>query len=355
MYGHFWTACLTAAFLFFGPMVSCSGPVAVSGSNLEYASFLKLEEGRVISFSPYSWQSDTLCVSRPLGRVVCMSTSHVAFLDALDCDSVICAVSGTGFISSAPLQERIARGEVKDVGYDQAPDYETIVSLNPDVVLAYNVSAVPSPFASRLKSLGIRVFPLYEFLENHPLARTEYVKAFGLMTGRQAAADSVFGAVRAAYDSLAGTVSRDAVRAKVLINIPYGDLWYIPGADSYMARLVSDAGGEILGAQEGTSVSGVISLEEAFVLSGSADFWFNTGLCRTRAELNAVNPAFSSFGVKRVYNNVRRCTAGGGNDFWESGCLRPDLILQDLITIFKSSSSDSTILTPHLHYYIEVQ
>ncbi len=351
MHRQILTACLTAAFFFFGPMVSCSGPAGVAQSNLEYASLLRIEEGRVISFSPYSQLSDTLIVDRPLGRIVCMSTSHVAFLDALGCDSVICAVSGTGFISSEALKPRIAAGEVKDIGYDQAPDYETIVSLKPDLVVYYNVSSAPSPFVHRLESLGIRVFPLYEFMENHPLARVEYIKAFGLMTGRPDAADSIFTFVRDRYNSLTVSAS-DPVG--VLMNIPYGDLWYIPGADSYMSRLVSDAGGRVLGAKEGETSSSVVSIEEAFVLSGQADFWLNVGWCRTRDDLRRANPVFASFKADKVYNNTRRSTEGGGNDFWESGCLRPDLILQDLITIFKSSS-DSTVSNQVLNYYIEVQ
>ena len=35
----------------------------------------------------------------------------------------------------------------------------------------------------------------------------------------------------------------------------------------------------------------------------------------------------------KVYNNNRRRTEAGGSDFWESGIVRPDIILQDLVTI----------------------
>ncbi len=29
--------------------------------------------------------------------------------------------------------------------------------------------------------------------------------------------------------------------------------------------------------------------------------------------------------------------SGGGNDFWESGAVRPDLVLEDLVRIFNGS------------------
>ena len=36
----------------------------------------------------------------------------------------------------------------------------------------------------------------------------------------------------------------------------------------------------------------------------------------------------------RVYNNNARISQGGGNDYWESGTVRPDLVLGDLIKVF---------------------
>ena len=34
-----------------------------------------------------------------------------------------------------------------------------------------------------------------------------------------------------------------------------------------------------------------------------------------------------------LFNNNKRITANGGNDFWESGSLYPHLILKDIATI----------------------
>jgi iron complex transport system substrate-binding protein len=42
---------------------------------------------------------------------------------------------------------------------------------------------------------------------------------------------------------------------------------------------------------------------------------------------------FKSFQQHHLYNNNRRINPALGNDFWESGRARPDLILQDLILI----------------------
>ena len=50
-----------------------------------------------------------------------------------------------------------------------------------------------------------------------------------------------------------------------------------------------------------------------------------------------MNPKFAdakSVRDKTVYNNNLRITATGGNDYWESAVVRPDVVLRDLIHIF---------------------
>ena len=42
-----------------------------------------------------------------------------------------------------------------------------------------------------------------------------------------------------------------------------------------------------------------------------------------------------------VYNCNKRLNAAGGNDYWESGVIHPDLILQDLIRIFHPELTDA--------------
>lgn len=327
-------------------LCSCSPTVCHRVRQMEYAVWLKTYDRMIVSISPYDNSTDTLKIDKPFGKIVCMSTSHIAFLDAIGCDSVIAGVSGAGYITSPQLKARLAAGEACDVGYDQAPDYEKIVAISPDVLLAYRVSETESPFLNKVKSLGIRVFSLYEFMERHPLARAEYVKAFGIMTGRSYQADSVYNAVRNNYNSKIEKVENPV---KVLLNIPYGDIWYIPGSDNYMTQLISDAGGTVLGSRKNSARSTAISLEEAYVLSSQADFWLNPGICRTKEELYRANPLFKSFPITSIYNNTLRSTSGGGNDFWESGCLRPDLILDDLKAIFSGKASEA-----ELNYYLKV-
>ena len=315
-------------------------PAAPGG--MEYAQWFDLQGDKAIVTSPYGGAPDTINVDAPLRSIVCMSSSYIGFLDALGCDSVATAVSGLAYVSDPEV-----RAHAVDVGYDAALDYESILKLRPDLVLTYAVSAAEPPYLQKLRDLGIRTAVIHEHLESHPLARAEYIKFFGLLTGRTALADSLFADVRDRYLSL---VKETDTPQKVLVNIPYADQWYIPGGDNYMTRLIQDAGGEVLGAVPGRFESSVISVEKAFELSREADCWLNPGWCATKAQLRSVHPLFADFPVlgKSVWNNTTQTTPGGGNAFWETGPARPDLILQDLRAIFDGTEVPGTYYLPVL-------
>ena len=342
-------------------------------------------------------------------NIIVMSTSHYGFLDALGRTDVISGVSGPDYLwtrdlpselraseassggSTASLREApplaslrsapvppltvprvawvspsrlasaassIINGEevhrrqptsaLADVGYDGAPDYETIVSLRPEVVLTYAVSGVESPFVGRLKQLGIKVLTVNEHLERHPLARAAYIRLFGTLTGEMATADSILSVVRTNYTGIAeGIKERGVTPRKVLLNIPYNDQWFVPASDNYLTVMIHDAGGLVLGCEEGKAASTVMSVEKAYSLSKEADSWLNVGWCSTEKDLLGVNPIFSDMldnikknaeglvpgGTPIVWNDNKRVNDKGGNDIWQSGAVRPDLILRDLAAI----------------------
>ena len=320
--------------------VTHTRPAAPGG--MEYAQWFDLQGDKAIIVSPYGGTADTLEVTVPLRSIVCMSSSYIGFLDAIGCDSVATAVSGLAYVSDPEVQ-----AQAVDVGYDAALDYETILKLRPDLVLTYAVSAAEPPYLQKLRDLGIRTAVIHEHLESHPLARAEYIKFFGLLTGRKERADSLFADIRDRYLSL---VKESDVPKSVLVNIPYADQWYIPGGDNYMTRLIHDAGGVVLGAVPGRFESSVISVEKAYELAQEADCWLNPGWCATKAQLRSVHPLFADFPVlgKSVWNNTKQSTPGGGNAFWETGPAHPDLILEDLRAIF-----DGTEVPGYYYFQLE--
>lgn len=329
-------------------------PAKKSGS--DYASWFRCLDSALVVVSPYTFSEDTIFLSRPVERIVCMSSSFAAALDAIDAHRSICAVSGLRYISSPRLRSLADAGSIADVGYEASLDYEHILCLKPDIVLCYTTSASEPQYIAKLRSMGVKVAVLYDHLEQHPLARAEYLKFFGALVSRRAEADSLFSEVKARYNYLRETTEDIRDKPKVLLNIPYAGAWYIPGRDGYMSRLIEDAGGEVLGSEEG-SKSSIITMEKAYMLSRDADFWLNPGRASDLDDLISLHESFKEFGPLEkslregntyIYNNTRRQNAGGGNDFWESGAVRPDLVLEDLIRILHPELLETG---SELHYY----
>lgn len=282
--------------------------------------------------------NDTLVTFAKIpNRVICLSSTHVAFMSALGLEDRVVGVSSGGFISNSRIAERLILGEVKDVGSDMALNYEVVVSLRPDVVLAYATSGPTPEFYGRLAALGIPVVMVGEYMERTPLARSEWVRAIGWLMGEEERADSLQRALAARYESAQRIVSGVINRPKVLLNAPWQETWYIPGGNTYLAVFIRDAGGEVLTAGNVDSDKSLpVSLERALALGMEADYWFHPGTAESLQDLGRQSKLFTLFPAFKtgcVWNNTLRLNANGGNDYFESGVLAPDEILMDMIAI----------------------
>lgn len=270
-------------------------------------------------------------------RIVAMSSTYIAMLDALDELDRVVAVSGLRYIANERL---LSRGDmIIDVGNEQNADFEQLVAAQPDLVLLYGVGG-PSAMAAKLDQLGIPYIYIGDYLEQSPLGKAEWIVAIGEIVGRRDEAIAYYEAVKSRYEALAASVDPTSERPKVMLNSPYGDSWFMPGTRNYMVRLINDAGGDYLLTENVGDTSVPVDMEKAYMLVREADFWLNPGQITSRDELKRQLPRFADAEVVRqcrVFNNNARSTEAGGNDFYESGTLNPDLVLADLIAIFSGS------------------
>lgn len=269
------------------------------------------------------------------GRIVAMSSTHIAMLDAVGADSCVVGVSGIDYISSVDIQSR--RDSIGDVGYEGNVNYELLLSLDPDLVLLYGVNGSSST-EGKLKELGVPFLYIGDYLEESPLGKAEWLVAVAEIVGKRKGGERVFSDIAMRYntlkDSVAGKVRQTPC---VMFNTPYGDSWFMPSTQSYMVQLVRDAGGDYIYKKNTGNKSTPIDLEEAYRLTSEADIWLNVGQQNTLAELGAACPKFTDtrcFRSGYVYNNNLRTNAAGGNDFFESAIVNPDLVLRDLVKIF---------------------
>ena len=285
-------------------------------------------------------------------RVVAMSSSHSAMLEAVGCADRIVGLSGCRFISSPTVVKAIEEGKIAEVGYDSAFDFECIKSLRADMVMLYGVAGEAKNLTNKFDELGIPYIYIGDYLENSPLGKAEWVVAISYLCGVGDKGKAFFAEVEERYNALRASVSATK-RPRVMLNLPYRDTWFMPSKDSYIVRLIEDAAGEYVYPQNSSTTSKPISLERARILAARSDFWLNLGQVNSKKELRRAAPHF--VGVKavrsgRIYNNTKRTNSGGGSDFWESGAVRPDLILKDLVQILHHEAP-----TDSLYYYRKLE
>jgi iron complex transport system substrate-binding protein len=282
-------------------------------------------------------------------RIICMSSSYVAMLSTIGKQETIAGVSGINFISDKYVAAN--SDKIGDVGYDNNINYEMVVALNPDLVLLYGVMGA-SGMESKLRELGIPYLYLGEYVESSPLGKAEWMVAVGEITGARDKAVEIFSTISERYTALATEVSLAAKeRKQVMLNTPYRDSWFIPSEQNYIARIIRDAGGEPFTIAGTGNSSQPIDIEQAYIWASEADVWLNVGACNSLEELIRQNPKFADVKAvreKRVYNNNARQTTQGGSDFWESGVVRLDVILQDLVTILQGNEGE-------LYYYKQLK
>ncbi|KAA5261130.1 ABC transporter substrate-binding protein [Bacteroides faecis] len=278
-------------------------------------------------------------------QIVCMSSSYISMLDALGQADRIVAVSGIDYVSNPYIIAH--KDSIKDMGPEM--NYELLLGLKPDVVLLYGIGDAQTAVTDKLKELSIPYMYVGEYLEESPLGKAEWMVALSELTDSREKGIEIFSEIPKRYQTLKDLTASVEQRPTVMFNTPWNDSWIMPSTKSYMAQLVNDAGADYIYKENTSNSSAPIGLETAYGLIQKADYWINVGMASTLDELKAVNPKFTdakSVREKTAYNNNLRLTATGGNEYWESAVVRPDIVLRDLIHIFHPE-----LVSDSLYYY----
>lgn len=336
--------------------------------NLEYAKGFKIfksandvkllvknpwQNASDITFE-YVLSSDTAAnknaIKTPIQKAVCLSTTHLAYISAVGMQKSVCGITNPKLVNDTLVQSQLISKLTHNIGNEQALNYETILSLQPDVIFAYGVGAEVQSVYHKFAEWGIPVVIVAEYLEDSPLAKTEWLKFFSYFYNETELADTLFNEIAIKYLNYKELVVNSDENPVVMSSLPWKGVWYVPGGASFMANFIKDAGGNYLFKNKPVRESLNLAIEEVMLEGQKADIWIHTGMASSLTDIKSADvrlvqlPALKS---KNVYNNNKRQNSFGGNDFWESGVVNPHLILRDLIQIFHPEVLDDT----SLYYY----
>ena len=238
------------------------------------------------------------------------------------------------------IAERVAQGQVAEVGFGAQINIELVLSLQPDLVMSYGFNPDTDAHPILLEA-GVFTALDASWREQSPLGRAEWLKFTALFYNREAQASAIYQTIAEEYESAralaAGLPAAD--QPDVLINafLGYADAWFIPGQDTYVGQLLRDAGGNLLLSKADSTASQPLSFERVYEAGSGAAVWLvETYGVRSQADLLALDSRFGDFEALQagdVWNNNRDENANGGSNYYEWGMAHPQLALRDLIAI----------------------
>ncbi len=342
----YWVRNFNIALIILLCFVGCAKQPAEQGSvptGNKYATGFAITEtdsGTVVEvFQPYK----RLCVREPLHRIGTMSTVQVGFLYAIDAIDCLVAVCNPELIYT-PL-----KGDEIDLGDSMKPSAERALQAGLDMLLAVNYGQYDNLEAVRLEKLGIPLIYINEWQESSPLARAEWIRVIGALTGRLHEADSVFNEVEKKYKSLTGEAGLTAKRS-IMSGNNFRGTWYVPSGKNYLAYLFKDAGAAYPFYDDERETSIPLTIEETLRYFHDADVWVgaNGNTLAELAELDEKHTWFKAYQNGRVYNWRKQTKGGGPNNFWERGVVHPEEMLEDVIHILNNAPDSLLHFAAHL-------
>ena len=342
----FWALSCNVLFLCF---VGCAKQPAEQGTvpaGNAYAWGFQItptDTGTIVEvFQPYK----RLCVREPLRRIGTMSTVQVGFLYAIDAMDCLVAVCNPELIYTP------VKGDEIDLGDSMKPSAERALQAGLDLLLAVNYGQYDNLEAVRLEKLGIPLIYINEWQEGSPLARAEWIRVIGALTGHLHEADSVFAEVEARYEELKNLKSSisNLQSTKIMSGNNFRGTWYVPSGKNYLAYLFKDAGASYPFYEDERETSIPLTIEETLRYFHEADVWVgaNGNSLEELAQMDEKHTWFKAYQDGRVYNWRKQIKPSGANNFWERGVVHPEEMLEDVIHMLNNAPDSLLHFAAHL-------
>ncbi|MGM0546463.1 MAG: ABC transporter substrate-binding protein [Bacteroidota bacterium] len=293
---------------------------------------------------------DATTIPIPIESLLTTSTTHVGLADMIDATEVITGMAGADYVYHEGLQRRLQEGEVLALPQGEL-NKEEVLSLNPDLLMVSGGQASEFDNLQMLMDSDIEVLVNSEWLETTPLGKAEWVKVLGVLLDKEKLANEKFEKVRQEYHRLKSIAEEVSEKPMVINNMPYKGAWFVSGGNSFTAQFLKDAGADYPWFDSEEEGGLRKSFEVVYELGLEAEFWINPGAAESKDDIVSKDSRFKDFkSVKtgEIYNNNKRMSSSGGNDFWESGVVHPERVLADLIKIFHPE-----LLPEHSLYYYQ--
>lgn len=282
--------------------------------------------------------------SKQNSRIAAFSATHLGMLSVLEQQNSVVAVADEKLVYDAKILKQIKSNKTISIGAEEQLSIERILLCKTNYLI-YSAFSGEIKEAERLKKMGVKCIPNFDWRETHPLGRAEWILLFGYLTGKQERAKEIFKEIVREYRAIQKKVKATSSQ-KVISGNFINDYWYAPAGTSFQAQMFRDAGINYIYQNSKGTGSLELSREKIVSSTDEVQIWLNPGFATKRDILQASPKSkyLPFFAKAKIY-----CTAKNLNKFWELGSIQPHLILKDYYYIANEINLDQ------LHFFSPVE
>ena len=294
-------------------------------------------------------------VRTPVERIAVNYGFLEAIVTALSIEDRLVAVGGVKNYNDN-IRSRARSGQLAQLGYGwhSPPNIGPLLDSNPDVFLMVLGDLGHAEHYERIKSLGVPVVPIFFEAETTYMGPVDYVRLIGMLSGKEAQADRFVTMVANNVRELKALVADASPRQVLSSWYTGGGRWMVIVRNADNA-LLEDAGGINLMAQpDDIRLDDFIRVGTEVLLDKARDID-----CWVIRDTHSV--PFDDVDVLQNFRAWREgCLFAGDGmskpeadafDIYETGIIRPDLILGDKVRMLHPNLRDE----PYVYYRPDTQ
>ena len=306
--------------------------------------FLVVPEGKE---APADMDKSITVIQKPVSRIYLAATSAMALFNAIDgLDSIrLSGTQASGWYVDEAAQA-MEDGKILFAGKYDEPDYELLINEDCDLAIESTMILHSPKVAEMIKELGIPVMIDHSSYETHPLGRTEWVKLYSVLLGKEKEAAAFFDDQAKVIEDLSGFTNTEKTVAYFYINTDGSAV--VRTSDDYIPKMIEIAGGRYifpdLKNTEGTGSSVRLTMEEFYNQAVNADYLiYNASIdspITSIDDLLAKSDLFADF--KAVKDGNVWCT---GKQLYQATDIVGELIQDVHLMLTDGDEKDMTFLT----------
>jgi len=289
-------------------------------------------------------------VKIPVENIACLYSIDASIIQSLGDENKVKAIAETQYVKIPYLVNGLKTGKIADIGQSTALNIERLMDISPDIII---VSPFQGMGYGNLEATGIAIVENAAYMENTPLGRAEWIRFIAAFLQKEKEAEKIMDDIAERYIRLANKAKTVDFRPTVFCEKKYGQTWWAPGGNSYMAHFLKDAGADYIWKDTPESGSLELNFEMVYDKAENADYWIvRSNYNITYQDLKKEFEPYSYFKAWKekqiIFSNTME------NDYYETSAMNPDLVLYDLIHIFhpklgmpERDETFFTIITPN--------